>query len=595
MTRDLVLVVLFISSVLGKGSVKGENNRTLRSQEDEWVIKEIDDTSNLSKIIYHVISNQEEHAMLDIESQLTNTSDNIAMEIQCQGNSSLFLPVPIVSSKIKELHVTGCRVTGTDRFSNFSGGTENVLRHLVFTDITFELSQYQAYLHLMHWERYKPLFPYGMSIIPTSLNTFKETNVSYVYLEADFQQEHVYLDKVVEYREHLRAYQLDYQLIYVEMSNSQGKDTDNVIDVHYDNINDFLRIGRFPLLQVMNFSGMGLKHLPDAIRRSNWWWTKFPSLIHVDLSYNHFERIPFITYTTSLMTISLNLRDNDIAIFSDRDFLRSYPLEIDLFNNKFDCYCSRYLKEMITSTKTFHLKFKKRYRYLENITCYHPEKFRGLKITDFDVSNLCGIAETSISCDNIYLQIIILMSVVIFILLIMFVIFKYRKELEILSYTRLRIKFRKPIPPESYLVKEYDAFLSYSHHDEWWVKRRLIPRLTGAPPNLRLCLHERDFKLGAFISDNIIESIDNSRHTIMIISEGFLASKWCALEFKTAFHQNLQEKNGHLIAVLMNNIDYSLLDNDMKHYLETHTFLKQNELLFWDKLIYALNIRKDNV
>ncbi|XP_061184700.1 toll-like receptor 2 type-2 [Saccostrea echinata] len=539
--------------------------------------------------IIHVISNFEEHTLEDIESKLSNTSGNLVkVEIKCQGNSSLFLPIPIISSKFQDLRVCGCLVKGTDQYRNFSGAPDNVLRHLVFSDVIFELSEYNEYLQIVNWEQNKHLFQYGWSIVSASLMTFRETNVSYVYKES-FQMDHQYLDKLLKYREYLRVHKTNYNLIYLEISNSKEKG--GATNMKYYSINDFLESGRFPFLQVMNFSGLGLQHLPEAIRKGNWWWAKFPSLIHIDFSYNRFERIPFIVESFSSETISVNLRDNAISFFSDKELLRVYPLEIDLTNNKFDCHCSKFVDEMITATKTFNLKFKKYYRYLANATCYHPVELRGKKISNLNVSKLCYVTETLKSYSALYLNLIIMLSVALFVFFLIVVISKYRKELHILSYTRLRMKICKPVihVSESSLMKEYDAFLSYSHQDAEWVNRVLIPKLTESPAKLKLCLHERDFKLGGFISDNIIESIDNSRHTIMIISEAFLASKWCGLEFKTAFHQNLMEKNRHLIAVLMDGTDLNKLDNDMRRYLETHTFLKQNELLFWDKLIYALS------
>jgi toll-like receptor 13 len=145
------------------------------------------------------------------------------------------------------------------------------------------------------------------------------------------------------------------------------------------------------------------------------------------------------------------------------------------------------------------------------------------------------------------------------------------------------------MPRNGILSKEYDAFVSYSALDESWVLGTLCKRLEEHRPPLRLCLHHKHFTLGACISDNIIESVERSRHTIIVLSENFLESEWCLLEFRKAFHQTLLERTRHLIVVLMSNINLDTVEPEMKHFLRTHTYLKRQDFLFWDRLIYAVS------
>ena len=41
----------------------------------------------------------------------------------------------------------------------------------------------------------------------------------------------------------------------------------------------------------------------------------------------------------------------------------------------------------------------------------------------------------------------------------------------------------------------YDVFISYSHEDKEWVTKQLIPHLEENSPKLKVCIHERDFKV----------------------------------------------------------------------------------------------------
>ena len=41
----------------------------------------------------------------------------------------------------------------------------------------------------------------------------------------------------------------------------------------------------------------------------------------------------------------------------------------------------------------------------------------------------------------------------------------------------------------------YDVFVSYNHDDHEWVINTLLPELEEKNPKLRVCIHERDFKV----------------------------------------------------------------------------------------------------
>lgn len=83
---------------------------------------------------------------------------------------------------------------------------------------------------------------------------------------------------------------------------------------------------------------------------------------------------------------------------------------------------------------------------------------------------------------------------------------------------------------------KFDAFISYNSRDREWVLRKLLTELEKRDI-FKLCIDERDFEVGAFISDNIIESITRSRKTILIITEAFLDSDWCSFEMNVSSHR----------------------------------------------------------
>jgi TIR domain len=92
----------------------------------------------------------------------------------------------------------------------------------------------------------------------------------------------------------------------------------------------------------------------------------------------------------------------------------------------------------------------------------------------------------------------------------------------------------------------YHGFVSYSSCDEKWVMNQLVSRLEGNHEKdeipFKLCIHERDFKVGLPIAENIVLSLQQSATCILVLTEEFTKSYWCNFEAHSA-HQIFQEQN----------------------------------------------------
>lgn len=136
--------------------------------------------------------------------------------------------------------------------------------------------------------------------------------------------------------------------------------------------------------------------------------------------------------------------------------------------------------------------------------------------------------------------------------------------------------------------KVYDAFISYSHKDEESIVAELISNLENGPHAYKLCLHFRNWLPGEYISKNIAKSIEESRRTIIVLSEDFLNSVWGRMEFRTAHKKALEENMTRVIIILVGEISLDNLDEELKAYLNTNTYLNWGDPWFWNKLRYAL-------
>ena len=100
----------------------------------------------------------------------------------------------------------------------------------------------------------------------------------------------------------------------------------------------------------------------------------------------------------------------------------------------------------------------------------------------------------------------------------------------------------------------YDAFVMYNQADSKWVIHQLRPQLEENRPKLRLCIHQRDWLGGLDITDNIVDSIEASRKSILIVSNAFAASSWCQFELTMAQTRLFEEDRDNLILVLLEEI-----------------------------------------
>lgn len=75
---------------------------------------------------------------------------------------------------------------------------------------------------------------------------------------------------------------------------------------------------------------------------------------------------------------------------------------------------------------------------------------------------------------------------------------------------------------------------------------------------------------------------------IMVLSNNFLQSEWCMLEFRAAHRKVLRDRTNYLIIVLLDDVDIKNLDDELNLYLRTNTYLKIDNKWFWERLRYAL-------
>jgi protein toll len=88
----------------------------------------------------------------------------------------------------------------------------------------------------------------------------------------------------------------------------------------------------------------------------------------------------------------------------------------------------------------------------------------------------------------------------------------------------------------------------------------------------------------------IINSVEESRRTIILLSSHFLKSMWAKTEFRTAHLKAMEERRARVIIILVGELDDNTeLEPELKVYMKANTYVKWGDSWFWEKLRYALN------
>ncbi|KAH7968540.1 hypothetical protein HPB52_009552 [Rhipicephalus sanguineus] len=202
---------------------------------------------------------------------------------------------------------------------------------------------------------------------------------------------------------------------------------------------------------------------------------------------------------------------------------------------------------------------------------------------------------TDYSAQKKQLAAVSVICVLLAVLLVVVLILYYRNRQTIIAYVYIHFYnvfvcvFSEEDLDED---KTYDAFVSYSSADRD-IAMALLNSLESNEEKFKLCIHERDWLPGYNISWNIVNSVQNSRRTILVVSKDFLESLWFQVEFHTAYYQMLEDRVDRLIVIVRGELPpKETLDKELKFLLTTKTYLIWGERWFWEKLKYAMPHRK---
>ncbi|XP_065296671.2 protein toll-like [Dermacentor albipictus] len=140
--------------------------------------------------------------------------------------------------------------------------------------------------------------------------------------------------------------------------------------------------------------------------------------------------------------------------------------------------------------------------------------------------------------------------------------------------------------------KLFDVFVSFSSKDADWIHEEIIPRLEAN--GFSCCTYERNFKGGFLLQDIIHDAVACSRRTLLVLTQNFLESDWCRLEFRLAHQRALLDNVNRLVIVVVDELVPGTIDEDLQLYLRAANYLRWGEPNFWDRLLHSLPTKEAN-
>lgn len=287
-----------------------------------------------------------------------------------------------------------------------------------------------------------------------------------------------------------------------------------------------------------------------------------PQLKELYISRNKLKTLPDGSFLPMLRVMRISR--NTISTFSKEELDSFRTLEaLEAGGNNFLCSC-----EFLSFTREQQALAQILTDWPDNYLCDSPFSVRGQRVRDTRLpASECHRAALVSAVCLVLLLLILLMGV----LCHRFHGLWYLK----MMWAWLQAK-RKPrkAPPRDVC---YDAFVSYSELDSYWVENLMVQELEHFDPPFKLCLHKRDFIPGKWIIDNIIDSIEKSHKTIFVLSENFVKSEWCKYELDFSHFRLFDENNDAVILILLEPIEKKAIPQrfcKLRKIMNTKTYLE---------------------
>nr|ACZ82293.1 Toll-like receptor 2 [Sus scrofa] len=287
-----------------------------------------------------------------------------------------------------------------------------------------------------------------------------------------------------------------------------------------------------------------------------------PQLKELYISRNKLKTLPDASFLPMLSV--LRISRNTINTFSKEQLDSFQKLKtLEAGGNNFICSC-----DFLSFTQGQQALAQVLSDWPENYLCDSPSHVRGQRVHDtrLSLTECHRVAVVSVVCCALFLLLLLTGA-----LCHHFHGLWYMK----MMWAWLQAKRKPRKAPRRDVC--YDAFVSYSEQDSYWVENLMVQELEHFQPPFKLCLHKRDFIPGKWIIDNIIDSIEKSQKTIFVLSENFVKSEWCKYELDFSHFRLFDENDDTAILILLEPIKKKAIPQrfcKLRKIVNTRTYLE---------------------
>lgn len=327
----------------------------------------------------------------------------------------------------------------------------------------------------------------------------------------------------------------------------------------------------FPHLHLLDLAGNELYFLPNCLSKVT------HSLKTLLLSHNHFSHLPsgFLSQAGNLVHLDLSFNTiNMINKSSLQTKMKTNLSILDLQGNHFDCTCD--ISEFRSwLDENLHITIPR----LVDVICSNPGDQKWKSIMSLEVT--ACVSDTTAAV--LFFLTFLTTSVVMVAALVRHLFYWDAWFIYHMCSAKLR-GYRTASTSQTF----YDAYISYDTKDESvtdWVINELRYHLEESEDkSVLLCLEERDWDPGLPIIDNLMQSINQSKKTIFVLTKKY-AKSW---NFKTAFYLALQR----LMDENMDVIIFILLEPVLQYsqYLRLRQRICKSSILQWPNNPKAENL-----
>ncbi|XP_060523324.1 toll-like receptor 2 [Cylas formicarius] len=315
----------------------------------------------------------------------------------------------------------------------------------------------------------------------------------------------------------------------------------------------------------------------------------------LNLQRNLFSRWQQRLFQNNSKLTQLNLSENRISTLTSemlQDFLQLG--NINLEHNNIVCNCFE-----VADLNLSHLQsiFK------PQVNCAYPSSLENVPVAKY----FQDITSGEVQCKKTGLVTILSSCIgVVILVCVVFSVFYFKWQIKYLLFLTTLYLSRKGriIPKRGKEFKDdfvYDAFVSYSSEDRDFVVN-LVKTLENQEPFYKLCVYERDFLVGNFISECVLVCMAQSRKTLIVVSDNYAQSQWCRWESHVAEYYRLftEREDGDyvddsLVLIKLSAVSKCHMSPLLKYLLKTRIYLEwsteeNRQKLFFEKMRNSLGV-----